>query len=67
LTELRSFGDVPFETLEQAAIMGQKDTVAAATATARPRNAARAAGRHACCCATAGLPGWAAVIRFGRL
>lgn len=67
LTELRSFGDVSFETLEQAAIMDEEGTVAAATATARLRNAARAVGRHACCCATAGLPGWAAVIRFGRL
>lgn len=67
LTELRSFGDVSFETLEQAAIMGEKGTVAATTATARPRNAARAAGRHACCCATAGLPGRAVVLTVGRL
>lgn len=54
LTELCSFGDVSFEALEQTAIMGEEGTVAATTATARLRNAARAAGRHACCCVTRG-------------
>lgn len=61
LTELRGFGDVAFETVEQTAIMGKEGAVAASTATARARNAvdATAGGRHACwcCCATAGLPG----------
>lgn len=65
LTELCSFGHVPFEALEKTPIVGEEGAIAASTATARPRNAARAAGRHACCCATAGLQ--RAATRFGRL
>jgi hypothetical protein len=66
LAELCSFGDISFETLKKTAIMGEEGAIAASTATARPRNAARAAGRHACYYATAGLPGRAVVTVFGR-
>lgn len=71
LTELRGFGDVAFEAVEQTTIMGKEGAIAASTATTRARNAvgATAGGRHACrcCCATAGLPGRAAAAAVGRL
>jgi hypothetical protein len=59
LTKLRGFGDIAFEPVEQTAVVGKEGAVAASTATARARNAVvgGATGRHACCCATAGLPG----------